>query len=178
MLSWEAGANDNHDPCPVAILPGKPASEDSECRFHLGQQAFQEKRYQQASSFWQDVIASNSPLKWVAQGNYAYLLYQGLGREAQKDKAVELFIEAAQHGHLEARAHLGYAYSDKAFSGYDLASAYAWYRSVDLSYEKDWRGEPDKMVLETAKQYLTALKKKMTEEQIRRGEVLAQRMGR
>jgi TPR repeat protein len=165
--------------CSVPNLPGNPRLDENRCQFYVGVMMFRQEKYGSASQIWKRVMATepmsspNAWLKWAAQSNYAYLLYYGLGEKTQRDRAVKLFREAAEHGVLEARTHLGFAYSDKSFNGYSLPVAYAWLTSYERRFQKDKRGEPDDMMHKTNKQLLAELKLKMTAEEISRGEILA-----
>jgi len=175
-----ADGNGDSNDCPVPNLPGNPRLNENLCQFYVGTASFRQEQYGSASQAWQTVMATepttspNAWLKWTAQSNYAYLLYYGLGEKTQKDRAVKLFREAVEHGVLEARTHLGFAYSDKTFSGYSLPIAYAWFTSYERRFAKDRRGEPDDMMHKTNKRLLANLKSKMTVEEISRGEILTE----
>lgn len=175
-----ADGNGDSNDCPVPNLPGNPRLHENLCQFYVGAASFRREQYSSASQAWQTVMTSepttspNAWLRWAAQSNYAYLLYYGLGEKTQKDRAVKLFREAAEHSILEARTHLGFAYSDKTFSGYSLSIAYAWFTSYERRFAKDRRAAPDDMMHKTNKQLMENLRLKMTVEEISRGEPLAE----
>jgi TPR repeat protein len=127
----------NAENCPLKKL-SKLNYLDIECQFYLGTMAYRSKLYSAAAAHWQYVLdeqASNESeedIKTMAQGTLNFLTYHGLGTVQDRPRAVQVWKAAAQGGNLEARRHLGYAYSDKKFINYDLIKSLAWYRSIML----------------------------------------------
>ena len=113
---------------------------DIECQFYMGTAAYRNKVYTVAAAHWNYVI--DSPLKYegeeaiqaMALSTITFLTYQGLGVKQDKSKAVQNWKDAVAKGDLEARKHLGFAYSDEEFKNKNLVHALGWYESILLLY--------------------------------------------
>lgn len=113
---------------------------DIECQFYMGTAAYRHKAYRVAAAHWEYVIDSpiryegEEQIKAMALSTMNFLLYQGLGVEENKDKAVANWIEAVSQGDFEARRHLGFAFSDDSYKKKDLVKALGWYESLFLAF--------------------------------------------
>ncbi|TDO95365.1 sel1 repeat family protein [Marinomonas balearica] len=130
---------------------------DIECQFYMGTAAYRNKVYSVAAAHWNYVI--NSPLKYegeevikaMALSTKTFLTYQGLGLKQDRNKAVKNWIDAVSKGDLEARRHLGFAYSDEKFKNKDPIKALGWYESIFLLHpNKDEVDESDLGVYQDA----------------------------
>lgn len=153
---------------------------DIECQFYMGTTAYRNKVFSVAAAHWQYVI--NSPEKWEGEGEVkamalstlTFLKYNGLGVDEDKTQAVELWKSAVVKGEVEARKHLGYAFSDVTYSGVDLVKALGWYESVALLYPSTLAvDEITKEVVQEAELAADKLRSKMTNGQIKKAEAFA-----
>jgi tetratricopeptide (TPR) repeat protein len=161
--------------CPLPDLNHKRLR-DVECQFNLGQVAYRNKDYKQAVKHW-EWTANHAPqnipegmIVAAAYGTLGYLNYNGLGVSEDRQRSLELYKKAVQHGDLESRAHLGFAYSDKANHFYDLVSAYAWYKSVENFYRPMLDEEISTAVLEDAKKAVFKLRTLLTAAELKKAE--------
>ncbi|MDT0584214.1 hypothetical protein [Brumicola blandensis] len=145
---------------------------DIECQFYMGTAAYRNKVYSVAAAHWNYVI--NSPLKHegeeelkvMALSTMTFLSYHGLGITQDRNKAVKSWIDAASKGDLEARRHLGFAYSDEKFKNNDLIKALGWYESIFLLCpNKDDVDESDLGVYQDAIDGAGELKNRLSSEQ-------------
>ena len=106
---------------------------DIECQFYMGTAAYRNKVYSVAAAHWNYVIDSpekyegEEEIKTMALSTITFLTYQGLGIKQDRNKAVKNWQDAAAKGDLEARKHLGFAYSDDKFKNKNLVKALGWY---------------------------------------------------
>lgn len=125
------------EPCPINDL-SDISYLNTLCQFNLGSTAYRAKAYSQAAAHWQLVISSADDtaedivLKNTALSTLSYLKYNGLGVKPDKESVVLSWVEAAKAGEYEARSHLGFAFSDRNFLGFDLVKALAWYKTIFL----------------------------------------------
>gem|GEM_PF-3318045 len=137
ILAFSCSTLAVEEKCPLNDLVNY---KELECHFYLGTQAYRSEIYNVALAHWKYVIDSpaehevDKQLKATALSTTTYLRYYGLGVKQDRDKAVELWIKAANKGDFEARIHLGYAYSDNNYRNKDLIKSFAWYRSIFLLY--------------------------------------------
>lgn len=97
-----------------------------ETPYNKGVNAWRLKDYVGARKHWTQSIADGGPDE--ALNNLAFLLYNGLGGDAQPEKAVELWRKAAALSVSEAQWHLGQAHEKGRGAPSNLLQAYAWYR--------------------------------------------------
>ncbi len=113
---------------------------DIECQFYMGTAAYKNKAYSVAAAHWNLVLDSpikyegEAAIKTMALSTITFLTYQGLGVKQDRNKAVKNWKEAVTQGDLEARRHLGFAYSDDNFADKNLVHALGWYESIFLLY--------------------------------------------
>lgn len=93
--------------------------------YNKGVDAWRAKDYVEARRQWERSLAEGGPDE--ALNNLAFLLYHGLGGEAQPAKAVELWRKGAVLGVSEAQWHLGHAYEAGRGVDHSAVRAYAWY---------------------------------------------------
>ncbi len=121
--------------CPLTHLTENHYA-DIECQFFLGTEAYSAKLYGVAAAHWQYVIDTeivydgDDKFKAKALGTVNFLRYYGLGVKQDRRKAVEGWKLSVKGGGLEARKHIGVAYSDINFEKRDLVKALAWYQSI------------------------------------------------
>lgn len=146
---------------------------DIECQFYMGTAAYRNKVYTAAAAHWMYILDApikhegDAHIKAMSLSTVTYLTYQGLGVEKDRNKAVRMWIDAVRKGDLEARRHLGFAYSDKKFKGYDLTKALGWYESVILLYPNpDVLDETDSSVYRDAVNGVSRLRRELTKRQI------------
>ncbi len=125
--------------CPLEHLENINKS-DVECQFYLGVRAYNDENFTKVVKHWEYVI--NTPAKYKTDHAYkvqslstvAYLTYHGKGVKTDRLKAMDMWVEASKKGILEARTHLGTAYSDIENTDIeiDLIKALGWFKSVSL----------------------------------------------
>ena len=93
--------------------------------YNQGVEAWRAKNYAEARRQWTRSLAEGG--SDLALNNLAFLLYEGLGGEAQPERAVELWRKGAALSVSEAQWHLGQAYEAGKGVGRDPVQAYAWY---------------------------------------------------
>lgn len=76
--------------------------------YNAGVDAWKVKNFAEARRLWSSSLAEGGPDE--ALNNLGYLYYYGLGGEARRDKAVELWRKGAALGVSESQLHLGHAY--------------------------------------------------------------------
>ncbi|MBV8380942.1 MAG: sel1 repeat family protein [Paucibacter sp.] len=96
-----------------------------ESAYNQGVEAWRTMDYVEARKQWAASIAEGGPD--AAFNNLAYLLYNGLGGDVEKERAVELWRKGAALAVSEAQLHLGHAYEDGMAVDKNPALAYAWY---------------------------------------------------
>lgn len=97
-----------------------------ESEYNRGVSAYRSKNYAEAREHWAKAIADEHERS--AKNNLGYLLYYGLGGEADIDQAISLWTQAAQAGDRESQWHLGQASEDGKGVEQSVVKAYAWYR--------------------------------------------------
>ena len=102
------------------------APKDSE--YNRGVQAYLTKNYASAREHWAKAITDEHERS--AKNNLGYLLYYGLGGEADINQAISLWTQAAKAGDRESQWHLGQASEDGKGVAQSAVEAYAWYRSA------------------------------------------------
>lgn len=146
---------------------------DIECQFYMATAAYRNKVYSVAAAHWKYVI--DSPLKYegeealktMALSTMTFLTYQGLGLKRDRNKAVESWKDAVSKGDLEARRHLGFAYSDEKFRDKDPIKALGWYESIFLLHpNKDEVDESDLGVYQDAIDGARKLRNSLSSKQI------------
>jgi len=148
----------------------QPAPENS---YSKGVAAYKVKDYAGAREHW----SKASEEGYVsALDNLGYLLYYGLGGEADQAQGIQLWRRAALLGHSEAQWHLGQAFEDGEGISQDIVEAYAWYRCAVANAEQAPEGKKvEGQIAEDARKSLTALLGKLTPDQFATAERLAKR---
>ena len=155
---------------------------DIQCQFYLGTTAFRSEVYAVAAAHWKFV--ENAPLiyegddqlKFSVIGTLNYLTYYGLGVEQDRLQAVSNWKQAVKQGELEARRHLGSAYEDKEFEGFDYVVSLSWYKSILIIHpDKGSLDESDSKIWKDAKQGVIFLESKLDSEQIKKAEKIAKK---
>jgi TPR repeat protein len=98
----------------------------TESEYNLGVAAYRMKDYASARQHWTKAIKEDGDT--TARNNLGYLLYYGLGGDADKARAISLWTQAAQTGDRESQWHLGQAFEDGKALEQSFIKAYAWYR--------------------------------------------------
>lgn len=97
-----------------------------ESEYNRGVSAYRSKNYAAAREHWAKAIAVEHERS--AKNNLGYLLYYGLGGEADINQAISLWTQAAEAGDRESQWHLGQAAEDGKGVEQSFTKAYAWYR--------------------------------------------------
>jgi len=97
-----------------------------ESEYNRGVSAYRLKNYAAAREHWAKAIAVEHERS--AKNNLGYLLYYGLGGEADINQAISLWTQAAQAGERESQWHLGQALEAGKGVEQSFVKAYAWYR--------------------------------------------------
>jgi TPR repeat protein len=147
---------------------------DIECQFYMGTEAYRNKVYAVAAAHWQFAVdakatyESDEELKVRALSTLTFLTYQGLGVQQNRVKAVKMWKEAAGLGNLEARRHLGSAYSDIHFQQQNLVEALGWYESIIFLHPTaEHLDDADSNIYQDAKEGMDKLKARLTDKQIK-----------
>lgn len=145
---------------------------DIECQFYMGTTAYRNEVYSVAAAHWNYVIDSpirndgDESIQAMALSTMTFLTYQGLGVTRDRSKAVKNWKEAVAKGDLEARRHLGFAYSDPNFENKNLIYALGWYESIFLLYPTiSDVDESDQGVYKDAVEGAAKLKNKLSHKQ-------------
>lgn len=125
--------------------------------YNLGVEAWRAKDYAEARRQWQRSLGEGGPDE--ALNNLAFLLYHGLGGEAEPAKAVELWRKGAALGVSEAQWHLGQAYEAGRGIGRNPVRAYAWYACAVATASKPDQGSEsaEREILRQATESLSKL---------------------
>ncbi len=99
--------------------------------YNLGVDAYRAKNYTEARQQWSHAVAQGVP---EAYNNLGFLLFQGLGGDADAVRAVALWRDAATMGEAESQWHLASAYEDGKGTVHNKIEAYAWYRCAQAAY--------------------------------------------
>jgi len=110
----------------ISIAFGAAAAPAEETSYNKGVAAWREKNYAQARKHWEQSLAEGGPDE--ALNNLAFLLYNGMGGDKQRSRAVELWRKGAALSVSEAQLHLAQAYESGGGIDMNLAAAYGWYR--------------------------------------------------
>ncbi|HEX5737881.1 MAG TPA: hypothetical protein VFY22_05175 [Hydrogenophaga sp.] len=142
-----------------------------ESAYNKGVEAYRAKDYTSARQHW----AMALPLGHSsAENNLGYLLYYGLGGDAEQERAVALWRKAAFAGHSEAQWHLGHAYQDGTAVQQSNVEAFAWYRCAAANADAaDIDKSVEQAIANDARKSLERLLGKLTKEEFESGEALA-----
>ncbi|PVZ66651.1 sel1 repeat family protein [Pelagibaculum spongiae] len=153
---------------------------DIECQFYLGTAAYRNQVYSAAVAHWKYIIESpvkyegDSEIKASALSTVTFLIYHGLGVKKDRFKAVSRWKDAVKSGDLEARRHLGFAYSDANFRGKNLVEALGWYESIFLLVPNpEVLNESDQAVFNDAVEGSLKLKEKLSDRQQEKAKTFA-----
>jgi TPR repeat protein len=155
----------------IALVAGCAAAPSAESEYNQGVEAYRVKDYAAARLHWSKAVEER---ELSALNNLGYLLYYGLGGNADEARAVQLWTQAAELGHSESQWHLGRAYEDGTGTTHNLPQAYAWYRCAIANAQAgpDNRDAEDQIAQDASKS-LTNLLKRLPTDQIVVGEQLA-----
>jgi len=157
----------------AALLLGCASSATTETPYNRGVAAYKVKNYKEAVSNWSTAAESGNV---DAMNNLAFLLFNGLGTEAQPEKAIELWRVAASQGQSESQWHLGNAYADGTGVEKSLTTAYAWYRCSIESAERHSRESTDtteNQIADDARKSLVGITDKLSGNELEQGNQLA-----
>lgn len=115
----------------VAVSFGAFAQSDDVAEYNRGVEAFRTKDYATARLHWGKLATKSNA---DASNNLGFLLYYGMGGEADPVRAVALWRDAAELGQRESQWHLAHAYEEGKGVMANVVEAYAWYRCVDAAY--------------------------------------------
>ena len=124
----------------VLGLLAAAAAVAQESAYNKGVGAYQARNYAQARLHWTQAIEEGEV---SALNNLGYLLYYGLGGEADPKRAVSLWKKGALAGHSEAQWHLGKALEDGKAVTRNYVRAYAWYRCALASAQAAAERNPE-----------------------------------
>jgi TPR repeat protein len=140
--------------------------------YNKGVEAWRINDYAEARKQWSQSLAEGGPDE--ALNNLAYLLYYGLGGDAQPDKAVELWRKGAALAVSEAQLHLGHAYEKGNGTERNPATAYAWYRcAIATAHALSTDDATEKQIERDAITALSSLERGLSAEHRNDGEALA-----
>jgi len=121
-------------------LLGCAIAVQAESSYNQGVTAYRSKNYADARLHWSRAVDEGEV---YALNNLGYLLYYGLGGEADHKRAVALWKKGALAGHSEAQWHLGRAFEDGKGVRQDHTRAYAWYRCALASARAAAKQDPE-----------------------------------
>lgn len=183
LFGWYSLGVAAEELCPLAPLPEQEYL-SIECQFYLGTTAYRASVYTVAAAHWQYV--AEAPLKYegddeikdTASSTLGYLQYHGLGIAQDRETAVSRWKQVVKNGaNLEARRHIGFAYADVDYSGYDVAKALAWYQSITAQVtDPASLDEGDLSVYEDTLDAIRELESRMTPRQIKKSRTFANRL--
>jgi TPR repeat protein len=146
----------------------------SEGAYNRGVDAYRAKDYESARALWSIEVAKGNV---HAENNLGYLLYYGLGGEADKQRGVALWRKAAEAGMAESQWHLASAFHDGEAMPKDLSESYAWSKCAVATGEAS-QGEhrdDDRDIASHARKHLDKLRPQMSRADIEQAEALAAR---
>lgn len=109
------------------------AQSDDIAVYNRGVEAFRAKDYAAARQHWGKLVSQPYA---EAYNNLGFLLYYGMGGEADPVRAVALWRDASEMRHQESQWHLAHAYEEGKGVMANVVEAYAWYRCVDAAYRR------------------------------------------
>jgi TPR repeat protein len=138
--------------------------------YNRGVEAYRTKDYASARQHWAKSIVEEH--ERAANNNLGYLLYNGLGGEADIAQAIVLWTQAAESGERESQWHLGQAFEDGKGVEQSVIKAYAWYRcaSTDSPPATD---DLDIQIVRNASQSLARLLPELSPAEFEAAEKLA-----
>jgi TPR repeat protein len=149
-----------------------PLSQADESAYNKGVAAWRKQDYAEARKQWEASLAQGGPDE--ALNNLAYLLYFGLGGEAEPERAVELWRKGAALAVSEAQWHLGSAYESGLGLERNNALAYAWYRcAVVTAAALAPSDATEAVILRDAQQSLDKLRARLKPSEQAQGERMA-----
>jgi hypothetical protein len=107
------------------------AQSDDVAEYNRGVAAFRAKDYTAARLHWGKLIAKPYT---EAHNNLGFLLYYGMGGEADPLRAVALWRTASELRNQESQWHLAQAYEEGKGTVRNVVEAYAWYRCAEAGY--------------------------------------------
>lgn len=141
----------------------------------MGTAAFRDSEWSKAAENWEILsnlslrVPAEQSIQTMGQTNLAFLKYYGLGVERDRVAAVSDWKRLASLGAVEARKHLGVAYSDLRFEGRDWVSALAWHYSVlEVLPDADDLDETDRQIRDQSLTGVTQLKRRLSDAEIQR----------
>jgi TPR repeat protein len=115
----------------LALSCGAAAQSDEVSEYNLGVKAFRAKDYGAARLHWGKLVSQAFP---EAYNNLGFLLYYGMGGEADPLRARALWRAAAEMKNHESQWHLAQAYEEGKAAPGNPVEAYAWYRCAEAGY--------------------------------------------
>lgn len=123
----------------VLLFTALSASAD-DAAYNKGVEAFRAKDFAEARRLWTQSIAEGGPDE--AFNNLGFLLFQGMGGEADPDKAVALWRKGAALAVSESQLHLGQAYEDGKGVERNRVRALAWYLCALATAQRTSASDP------------------------------------
>jgi len=157
----------------VLGLLAAAAAVAQESSYNQGVEAYRAKNYAQARLHWAQAVDEGEVR---ALNNLGYLLYYGLGGEADPRRAVSLWKKGALAGHSEAQWHLGRAFEDGKAATKNRVRAYAWYRCALASAQAAAKRDPEveSEIARDVEASLAALVEQLSPRELEDGARLAQ----
>jgi len=155
----------------LAVSFGAFAQSDDVAEYNRGVEAFRAKDYATARLHWGKLATKSNA---DASNNLGFLLYYGMGGEADPVRAAALWRAAAEMKHRESQWHLGVAYDEGKGVAANDVEAYAWYRCVEAGYRrKPAADDDDGAILHETKEGLVRVQARIPEKQRDAAERLA-----
>lgn len=102
--------------------------------YNRGVDAFRNKDFAKARIQWGKAISEGEE---NAFNNLGFLLFNGLGGPTDRERGVQLWLQAAQMGQAESQWHLAHAYSKGLGIRDNDVEAYAWFTCAVATYDKE-----------------------------------------
>jgi TPR repeat protein len=155
----------------LAVSFGAFAQSDDIAEYNRGVEAFRSKDYAKARLHWGKLVAQPYA---EAYNNFGFLLYYGMGGEADPVRAAALWRAAAEMKHRESQWHLAVAYEEGKGAPANDVEAYAWYRCAEAGYRRKPAADGDDgAILRETKAGLVRVQARIPEKQRDAAERLA-----
>ncbi|MBV8379943.1 MAG: sel1 repeat family protein [Paucibacter sp.] len=143
--------------------------------YNKGVAAWKVQDYAEARKQWEKSLAEGGPDE--ALNNLAFLLFNGLGGDAEPSKAVELWRKGAALGVSEAQWHLGYALEEGRGIARDRTRALAWYLCAIASAKKQSASDPTERDIEQdAQDAESKLRSELSQAEVAEGNRIARQL--
>jgi hypothetical protein len=155
----------------LALSCSAAAQSDEVSEYNLGVAAFRAKDYGAARLHWGKL--ASQPFA-EAYNNLGFLLYYGMGGEADPLRARALWRAAAEMKNQESQWHLAQAYEEGKAAPANPVEAYAWYRCAEASYRVNPAlDEEEELVKRDASESVVRMLARVPENQRERAQQLA-----